>query len=67
MVDKILDQPIEQIMIRELLRLSPDLLEEIWGISCFPPVNKATIPTTQATGMGVNAMAATAAKKNDFG
>jgi len=49
MVDKILDQPIERITMRELLGLSPDLLHEIWGVRRLPPLNKATIPSTQAT------------------
>ena len=49
MVDKILDQPIERITMRELLGLTPDLLHEIWGVRRLPPLNKATIPSTQAT------------------
>ena len=49
MVDKIVDQPIERITMRELLGLSPDLLHEIWGVRRLPPLNKATISSTQAT------------------
>ena len=48
MVDKILDQAIDKITVRELLGLSPDLLREIWGIWRLPPLNKTTIPSTQA-------------------
>jgi hypothetical protein len=48
MVDKILNQTIDDITIREVLGLSPDLLREIWGIRRFPTV-KASIPTTQVT------------------
>ena len=46
MVDKILKQTIDDITIREVLGLSPDLRREIWGIRQFPTV-KASIPTTQ--------------------
>ena len=52
MVDKILDQPIDRITVRELLGLSPDLLSEIWGVRRFPPINRAAIPATQTTGVG---------------
>src|SRR5437588_10332077 len=38
MVDKILDQPIDRITMRELLGLSPDLLAEIWGVRRFLPL-----------------------------
>src|SRR5205807_1248195 len=67
MVDKILDQPIDRITMRELLGLSPDLLAEIWGVRRFPPFNKAAIPAMQATDMGAEAMAVAAEITEDKG
>ena len=52
MVDKILDKAIDKITVWELLGLSPDLLREIWGIWRLPPLNKTTIPSTQAADIG---------------
>ena len=52
MVDKILDQAIEKITVRELLGLLPDLLREIWGIRRLPPLNKTTIPSTRVANIG---------------
>ena len=63
MVDKILDQPIDRITVRELLGLSPDLLREIWGIRRLPPLNKTTIPSTQAADIGLGATVATTSAK----
>ena len=45
-VDKIQDQLIDRITVRELLGLSPDLLCEICGIRRLPPLNKTTFPST---------------------
>ena len=59
MVDKILDQAIDKITVRELLGLSPDLLREIWGIRRLPPLNKTTIPSPQAADIGSGATVAT--------
>ena len=67
MVDKILDQPIDRITMRELLGLSPDLLAEIWGVHRFPPFNKAAIPARQATDMGAEVMPAAAEITEDKG
>lgn len=47
-VDKILNQTIDDITIREVLGLSPDLLRESWGIRRFPTV-KASIPATNVS------------------
>jgi hypothetical protein len=47
MVDKILNQNIDGIMVRDVLGLSPDLLRELWGVKRFPAV-KATIPATKS-------------------
>ena len=58
-IDKILDQAIDKITVRELLGLSPDLLGEIWGIRRLPPLNKTTIPSTQAVDIGLGATLAT--------
>ena len=63
MVDKILDQPIDRITVRELLGLLPDLLREIWGIRRLPPLNKTTIPSTQAADIGFGATVATTSAK----
>ena len=52
MVDKILDQAIDKITVRELVGLSPDLLRDIWGIWRLPLLNKTTIPSTQAADIG---------------
>ena len=51
-VDKILDQAMDKITVRELLGLSLDLLREIWGIRMLTPLNETTIPSTQATDIG---------------
>ena len=59
MVDKILDQAIDNITVRELLGLSPDLLHEIWGIWRLPLLNKMTIRSTQAADIGLGATVAT--------
>ena len=59
MVDKILDQAIDKITVRELLGLSPDLLREIKGIRRMPPLNKTTIPSTQAADISLGATVAT--------
>ena len=63
MVDKILDQAIEKITVRELLGLSPDLLREIWGNRRLPPLNKTTIPSTQAADIGSGATLSTTSAK----
>jgi hypothetical protein len=44
MVDKILNQNLDRIAVREVLGLSPDLLQELWGVKGLPAI-KATIPT----------------------
>src|SRR5436853_2041524 len=67
MVDKILDQPIDHITMRELLGLSPDLLAEIWGVRRFLPFNKAAILATQATDMVAEGMAVAAGITEDKG
>ena len=59
MVDKSLDQAIAKITVRELLGLSPVQLSEIWGIRRFPPLNRTTIPNTQAAVSGLGATVAT--------
>ena len=59
MVNKILDQVIDKITVRELLGLSPDLLREIWGIRRLPPLNKTTILSTQVADIGLGATVAT--------
>ena len=63
MVDKILDQAIDKITVRELLGLSPDLLREIWGIRRMPPLNKTPIPSTQAADIGLGATLVTTSVK----
>ena len=63
MVDKILDQAIEKITLRELLGLSPDLLREICGIRRLPPLNKTKIPSTRAADIGLGATVVTTSVK----
>ena len=62
-INKILDQPIDRITMRELLRLSPDMLRENWGIRRLPPLNKTTNPSTQAAVIGLGATVATTSAK----
>ena len=59
MVNKILDKPSDRIMVRELLVLSLALLREIWGICRLPPLNKTTIPSSQAADISFGATVAT--------
>ena len=63
MVDKILDQPIDRITVKELLGLSPDLLREVWGIRRLPPLNNTTTPSTQGANIGLGATVATTSEK----
>ena len=67
MVDKILDQAIDMITVRELLALSPDLLLEIWGIRRVALLNKTTIPSTQAVDIGLGTTVVTASAKGPEG
>ena len=63
LVDKILDQPINRITVRELLGLRPDLLREMWGIRRLPPLKKTTIPSTQVADIGLGTTVATMSAK----
>ena len=63
MVDKILDQPIDKIMVQELLGLSPQLLRKIWGIRRLSPLNQTTIPSTEEGDIGLGAPVATTSAK----
>jgi hypothetical protein len=47
MVDKILNQSVEGITVREVLGLSPDLLRGLWGVKRLPAL-KGTILATRA-------------------
>lgn len=53
--DKILDQVIEKITVRELLGLSPDLLHDSCGIRKLPLLNNRTISCTQVADIGLGA------------
>ena len=47
MVNKILNQNIDGITVREVLGLSPDLLKELWGVKRFPALKGAAhVPAT---------------------
>ena len=59
MVVKILDQAMDTITVWEWLCLSPDLLRERWRIRRLPPLNKTTIPSTEAEDIGLGATMAT--------
>ena len=63
MVDKILDQPLDRMTVRELLGLSPHLLRKIWRIRRKPLLNKTTILSTQAVDIGISATVATTRTK----
>ena len=58
MVDKILDEPIDHITMREPLGLSLDLLSEIWEVRRLPLLNKVAIPSMQAEDIRTETMAA---------